>query len=68
MNDNEPMKKFKWRAGEALGAAQFSAFLADFAAGALKPFQKSEAEPCEFSEGEGHYRLWAPPVHVFVWS
>ena len=41
------MKKYKWRAGDALALAEFSAFLADFNDGKIKPFTKSEAEPCE---------------------
>ena len=47
MQDNQPMQKFKWRAGDALTNAEFSRFIADFEAGALKAFRKSEAEPCE---------------------
>ena len=40
------MKKYKWRTGRELVAAEFTDFVQDFVAGELKPFLKSEAEPC----------------------
>ena len=51
MNENEPMKKYKWRSADTIAAAELSTFLSDFFAGSLAPFKKSEAEPCECARG-----------------
>jgi protein disulfide-isomerase A1 len=39
------MKKFKWPADKELTAENFEAFLADYTAGSLKPFLKSDPAP-----------------------
>ena len=46
------MKKYAYTAGAALDTAAMNAFVADFAAGKLKPFLKSDAEPGVAAEAD----------------